>query len=79
MGKKEEIRDFFECKKCGCRTFRPIYTFSLRFYRVNFSDDLIYDRINEERYECTNCGAIYTMDEIKDALREIKRRRKAGK
>ena len=76
---KEEIREYFECKKCGNRNFRSVYTFSLRFHRVNFSDELVYDRINEEKFECTKCGTIYSLEEIKEGLREIKRKRKGGK
>jgi len=72
----EEMRDYFRCNKCGNIEFRPVYTFSLRFHKVNFSDDLIYDRINEERFECTKCLKQYTKEEIQEELREIKRKRK---
>jgi predicted nucleic-acid-binding Zn-ribbon protein len=75
--KEPEIRDYFECERCGNRNFRAVYTFSLKFHKVNFSDELVYDRINEERFECTKCGAMYSMEQIREALRQIKRRRKS--
>ncbi len=75
--KEPEIREYFECRECGNRNFRPVYTFSLKFHRVNFSDELVYDRINEEKFECTKCGAIYSLEQIREGLREIKRRMKS--
>ena len=76
MGDEKEIIDYFECKRCGNKEFRPVYTFSLRFHTVNFSDDLIYERVNEERFECTGCNTKYTKDEIAARLRELKRKRR---
>ena len=76
MGKEKNDIDYFECKKCGNREFRPVYTFSIRFHTVNFSDDLIYERVNEERFECTGCNTMYTRDEIVARLRELKRKRR---
>ncbi len=72
---KEEIRDYFECE-CGNREFVPVYTFSLRFHRVNFSDELMYDRINEEFFECKKCHKRYTPEQIQEALRQIKKKRR---
>ena len=76
MGDEKEIIDYFECKRCGNREFRPVYTFSLRFHAVNFSDNLMYERVHEERFECTNCNTTYTKDEIVEELRELKRKRR---
>ncbi len=74
----EEIRDFFECESCGNREFKRVYTFSLRFHGVNFSDDLIYDKIIEELYECTKCQKKFTLDQIEEGLDKIKKVRKKG-
>ncbi len=76
MKKTGEMVDYFECEKCGNLEFRPVYSFSLRFHTVNFSDNLIYERVNEERFECTRCNARYTKDEIRQRLRELKRKRR---
>ncbi len=67
---------YFECKKCGNKEFRPVYSFCLRFYKVNFSDDLLYDKINEEKFECTKCNTKYTREEIQNILQQIKQQRK---
>jgi len=76
MEKTEEIVDYFECRKCGNVEFRPVYTFSLRFHTVNFSDNLIYERVNEEQFECTKCNTRYTRGEIREQLKELKKKRK---
>lgn len=76
MEKTEEMTDYFECKKCGNIEFRPTYKFSLRFYSVNFSDSLIYERVNEEKFECTKCSAKYTKEEIRRQLTEAKKKKK---
>ena len=72
------IRDFFSCSDCQCRTFRQVYSFSVVFHTVNFSDDLIYDRSTEECYECTRCGKIYSREDIEEKLREFKRVRRSS-
>jgi hypothetical protein len=69
-------RDFFSCSACECRTFRQIYSFSVVFHTVNFSDDLIYDRSTEESFECTRCGKVYSKEEVEAKLREFKRVRR---
>lgn len=73
----ESIRDYYECDQCGNRRFKLVYTFSLRFHGVNFSDQLIYDRIKEELYQCTECQKTFSKDEIGEGLgRIIEKRRK---
>lgn len=74
MGKEQETIEHFRCKNCGNIEFRPIFTFSLRFYTVNFSDDLIYEHVNKETFECTKCNAKYTKDEINQGLGELKKK-----
>ncbi len=71
-----EIQDYFSCKECANKDFKLVYNFSLRFHGVNFSDDLIYDRLIEEKYHCTKCNKIYTRRQIEDGLDVFKRERK---
>jgi hypothetical protein len=71
-----EIQDYFLCEECANKDFKLVYNFSLRFHGVNFSDDLIYDRLIEEIYHCTKCGKVYSKKQIEDGLDEFKRKRK---
>jgi len=71
-----DIQDYFLCDNCANKDFKLIYNFSLKFHRVNFSDDLIYDNLTEERYQCTECQEIFTKKQIEDGLDEYKKRRK---
>ena len=73
-----EIQDYFLCNSCENKDFKCIYNFSLRFHGVNFSDDLIYDQLIDELYQCTQCKKTYTKKQIEEGLAEIKRRRKQG-
>lgn len=72
----DDIKDYFVCDSCENKDFRLVYNFSLQFHGVNFSDDLMYDRLTEEKYECTECKKAYTRQQIEEALGELKRRRK---
>ncbi len=71
-----EIRDYFLCENCSNKDFKLIYNFSLRFHTVNFSEELIYDKLIEELYQCTKCHKTFTKDQIEKGLEEIKKRRK---
>ena len=71
-----EIQDYFLCENCANKDFKLVYNFSLRFHGVNFSDDLIYDRLIEEIYRCTKCDKVYSRKRIEAGLEEIKRKRK---
>jgi hypothetical protein len=73
-----EFRDYFVCENCRNKDFRVICNFSLRFHKVNFSDDLIYDDLSEERFQCTQCQKTYTKTEVQEGLAELRKRRKAG-
>ena len=64
--------DYFVCDNCQCRDFKRIYNFSLRFHGVNFSDDLIYDRVTSEIYECTQCKKRFTIDEVEKKMSSIR-------
>lgn len=72
----DEIRDFFLCEDCSNKNFKLVYNFSIRFHGVNFSDDLIYDRLAEEIYHCTKCDKTYTKEQIDEKLADSKRKRK---
>ena len=41
-------RDYFVCDNCENKDLKIVYNFSVRFYKVNFSDELIYDQLIEE-------------------------------
>jgi len=69
----EEFQENFKCDVCGNSDFSLVYNFTLRFHRVNFSDDLIYDRRIEEVFVCTGCGKRYTKADIEDGLAGLKR------
>ena len=71
----ESIRDYFECDECGNMHFKLVYTFSLRFHGVNFSDHLIYDRLKEESYQCTQCQKTFSDAEIEEGLCRIRNTR----
>ncbi len=70
------VQDYFVCDNCGNKDFKPIYNFSIRFYGVNFSDELVYDKLTEQSYQCTNCSKIFTNDEIEENLARFKKLRK---
>lgn len=68
----ETIHEFFQCSDCEGNDFKRIYNFSLRFHSVNFSESLVYDRLTDEIYQCTNCKKRYTIDQINEKLENIK-------
>ncbi len=70
------IQDFFVCDECDNKDFKLVYNFSLLFHGVNFSDDLIYDKIIDERYQCTQCRKTFSKDQIETGLAELKRKHK---
>ena len=70
------IQDYFLCEDCQCRDFKRIYNFSIRFHGVNFSEDLIYDKLVDEIYQCTRCQKTFTKAQIEKGLAEIRKRRK---
>ena len=72
----EDIQDYFLCDGCENTNFKLVYAFSLRFHRVNFSDDLIYDNLTEEIYECTKCKKTFTKKEIAEGLDKLKMKRR---
>ena len=71
--------DFFLCDSCQNKDFKRIYNFSIRFHGVNFSDDLIYDKITEEKYQCAHCSKTFSIAEIEECLADFKRKKKPGK
>lgn len=69
-------KDYFLCDGCQNKDFTKIYNFAMLFYSVNFSDDLVYERLTEEIYRCTRCGKIFSKEEIDKALTEFRKIRK---
>ncbi|MBW1998843.1 MAG: hypothetical protein JRJ29_12875 [Deltaproteobacteria bacterium] len=75
----QPFQDYFECDVCNNRRFLKIYQFSMRFRGVNFSDELFYDKLTDEVYQCTKCDKIFTKEQIEEGLANFKRiRKKAG-
>lgn len=72
----EEFRDYYVCENCSNKDFSLVYNFSLRFHGVNFSEELIYDEIVDELYQCTRCKRTVSRAEIARALARIRSRRK---
>jgi hypothetical protein len=64
------------CDNCANNTFKLVYSYALEFHPVNFSEDLIYDRIKEETYQCTKCEKAFTKEQIETGLAEIKKKHK---
>jgi len=63
-------KDYFLCDRCKSKDFVRIYNFSVRFRSVNFSDDLMYDQVVEEIYQCTHCQKIFSKPNIDAELRK---------
>ncbi len=72
----DSIQDFFVCDNCENKDFKRVYNFSLLFHGVNFSDELIYDKIIDERYQCTKCNKTFTKKQIEEGLVKLKRKHK---
>jgi len=75
----ELLHDYFLCDACRNKKFMRIHTFSIRFYGVNFTDDLVYDKLTEEVFQCTQCGKTFTKEQIEDTLAGFKKKRKTAK
>ena len=67
------MQDYFLCDSCQNKDFRRIYNFSIRFHGVNFSEDLIYDKLTDEIFQCTECDKTFTRDEVEQVLDELKK------
>ena len=72
----DSMKDYFLCDGCQNKDFTRIHNFSMRFYTVNFSDDLVYERLKEETYQCTRCKKIFTAQQIDRTLNKFKTIRK---
>lgn len=67
-------RDYFLCDSCQNKEFTRIYSFSILFHGVNFSDELIYDESTDEIYRCMKCNKTFTRDQIEERLTELRKR-----
>jgi len=74
----EVSHDYFLCDSCQNKNFTRIHSFSIRFYGVNFSDDLVYDKLTDEMFQCTKCGKTFTKEQIEDVLAEFKKKRRGS-
>ena len=72
-----EVPEYFVSDSCSNKDFVPIHNFGVRFHGVNFSDELIYDKIFEEKFQCTECLKVFSKTDIETGLvnLRIKRRR----
>ena len=70
-----DILDYFLCDNCDGKNFKLVYNFGLRFHGVNFSDDLIYDKIVGERFQCTKCEKTFSREEIESGLTQLRKSR----
>ena len=63
--------DYFLCDKCENKNFIRICSFSVRFQEVNYSDDLVYDEIVEEFYQCTHCQKTFSKHSIEKGFKKL--------
>ena len=70
------IHEYFSCDACDSKDFKRIYNFSLKLHGVNFSDALVYDKLTDEIYQCTNCMKTYKVEQVREGLDKIKRKHK---
>ena len=75
--KMEIFQHYFLCDGCQNKDFKLIYSFKIRFHGVNFSRDLVYDKLTDELYQCTKCKKTFTRDQVDGVLNEIKQKRRA--
>jgi len=71
-----DMSDYFSCDNCSNKDFKRVYNFYVRFHGVNFSDDLIYDKMTEEKYECTQCKKTFSKHDIEAGLSAIRSKRR---
>ena len=71
-----EVVDYFVCDSCSNKDFVPIYNFCVRFHRVNFSDELIYDKMSKEKFQCTKCLKVFSRVDIEGGLTDLRMRRR---
>jgi hypothetical protein len=67
----DDIKDYLLCDNCKNKNFLRIYNFAVHYKKVNFSDDVIYDEVAEELYQCTHCQKIFTKHQINTHLKEM--------
>jgi hypothetical protein len=71
-----EVVDYFVCDSCSNKDFVPIHNFGVRFHGVNFSEELIYDKISEEKFQCTECLKVFSRVDIEAGLTNLRMRRR---
>ena len=64
-------KEYLLCDNCKNKNFIRIYNFSVQFRRVNFSDDVLYDEVTEELYQCTHCQKTFSKQQIDECVRRL--------
>jgi len=67
----DDIKDYLLCDNCKNKNFLRIHNFALKFRKVNFSDDVLYDEVSEDLYQCTHCKKTFTKHQIDERLKEM--------
>ena len=67
----DNIKDYLLCDNCKNKNFLRIHNFALQFRKVNFSDDVIYDEVSEDLYQCTHCQKTFTKNQMDARLKEM--------
>lgn len=64
-------KEYFLCDNCKGKDFIKLRNFSVHFRNVNFSDELIYDEVSEEIYQCVHCKKTFTKKEIETGIKGL--------
>jgi hypothetical protein len=64
-------KEYFLCDTCKNKNFIKLRNFSVQFRNVNFSNELIYDEVIEEIYQCTHCKKTFTKKQIESGLKAL--------
>jgi len=64
-------KEYFLCDKCNNKNFIKLRNFSVQFRNVNFSDELIYDEVIEEIYQCIHCKKTFTTKQVEAGLKAL--------
>jgi DNA-directed RNA polymerase subunit RPC12/RpoP len=71
----DDMKEYLACDNCKNKNFVRIYNFAVRPRKVNFSDEVIFDQVSEELYQCTKCQKTFTKQQIASRLKEMEAQR----
>ena len=57
---------YCSCPHCGNKTFKDVSIYTIRTIKDEFGDIMARPFIEEEKFQCTRCGKIFDIKEIKD-------------